>query len=107
MSEILTSDDLGEVIRVLRNEVVNQWKKVGFALNLKFCDLEPLRQNFDTQEERQTGMLVLWLNQAYNTEKYGLPTWESLAKAIESPTGANNPALAKKIRAEKIKLSER
>ena len=50
MSEILTSDDLGEVIRVLRNEVVNQWVKVGFALNLKFCDLEPLRQNFDTQE---------------------------------------------------------
>ena len=107
MSEILTSDDIGEVIRVLRNEVASEWMNVGFALNLKFNDLEPLRHEFNTQKERQAKMLDLWLKQAYKTEKYGFPTWNALANAIGSPTGGNNRKLARDIRAAKITPSER
>ena len=107
MSKILTSDDLGEVIKVLRNEVVDEWMNVGFALNLKYSDLKPLRQDCNTQRDRQTRMLNLWLKEAYSTTKYGSPTWKSLADAIEIQTGGNNRALAKKIRAEKILPLER
>lgn len=107
MSNILTSDDLGEVIKVLRNEVVNDWMKIGLELNLRYSDLAPLRHECNSQTEQLRGMLNLWLTKAYNTSKYGLPTWRSLAGAIESPTGANNRAVANKIRVEKISQSER
>ena len=107
MSNILTPDDLGEVIKVLRNEVVNEWMSIGLELNLKYRDLEPLRHDCNSQKDRLRRMLNLWLTEAYNTSKYGPPTWRSLACAIESSTGANNRAVANKIRVEKISQSER
>ena len=38
-----------------------------------------------------------WLNENYNTEMFGPPTWEMLVKAVRAPTGGNNNALANKI----------
>ena len=44
-----------------------------------------------------TSVLLAWLNQCYNTEKYGLPTWQRLVEAVDSPAGGNNHELAKTI----------
>ena len=38
-----------------------------------------------------------WLKRMYNTEKYGNPSWRTLVKAVASPTGGANPALAQAI----------
>ena len=38
-----------------------------------------------------------WLQQNYDTGKYGPPTWKMLADAVGAPTGGNNPCLADKI----------
>eukprot|EP00731_Ephydatia_muelleri_P008622 Em0004g960a len=43
-----------------------------------------------------------WLNQNYNWEKFGVPSWRGLVTAVADGSGGKNPALAKKI-AEKHK----
>lgn len=35
-----------------------------------------------------------WLKKMYNTERYGNPSWSMLVKAMASPAGGANPALA-------------
>ena len=42
-------------------------------------------------------VLLLWLNQKYRVEKYGLPTWRMLVEAVDKKTGGNNHDLAKEI----------
>ena len=46
-----------------------------------------------------------WLNQNYNWEKFGVPSWRGLVTAVADGSGGKNPALAKKI-AEKHKKRE-
>ena len=43
------------------------------------------------------GVLLAWLNQCHETERYGLPTWRRLVEAVDNPTGGNNHELAKTI----------
>ena len=43
-------------------------------------------------------MLLLWLRQRYNVERYGPPTWQTLVKAVEHEI----PALAKTISAKHL-----
>ena len=42
-------------------------------------------------------VLKRWLNKAYDTKKFGPPTWRNLVKTVTNPAGGNNPALAEKI----------
>ena len=42
-------------------------------------------------------VLLLWLRQRYNTERFGPPTWRMLVKAVENRAGLNDHALAHKI----------
>ena len=44
-----------------------------------------------------TQVLLTWLRQLYNIEKYGPPTWQRLVEAVGSPAGGNNHALAQHI----------
>ena len=44
-----------------------------------------------------TEILILWLHKNYNTEIFGEPSWELLAKAVGHPTGGNDSALAELI----------
>ena len=43
------------------------------------------------------GVLLAWLNQRYDTERYGIPTWRRLVEAVDNPAGGNNHELAKTI----------
>ena len=40
-------------------------------------------------------VLLVWLRQKYNVERFGTPTWRKLVEAIDDPAGANNHRLAK------------
>ena len=44
-----------------------------------------------------TGVLLAWLSQRYDTERYGVPTWRRLVEAVDNPAGGNNHELAKTI----------
>lgn len=50
-------------------------------------------QNVQNLDNAFTQMLLLWLRQRYNVEKYGYPTWRRLVQAIKEI----NPALARTI----------
>ena len=47
--------------------------------------------------EAMNKIITNWLQQNYNTEKHGPPTWKMLADAVRAPTGGKNTKLAKKI----------
>ena len=70
----------------------------GLALGLQALDLESIRK-MHAQNVNQALMevLLLWLRGKYNVSRFGQPTWHGLMKAIRSPAGGNNHALAKKI----------
>ena len=42
-------------------------------------------------------VLLAWLSQRYDTERYGVPTWRRLVEAVDNPAGGNNHELAKTI----------
>ena len=39
-------------------------------------------------------MLTLWLNQLYDTQGCGMPTWQRLSEAVSHNCGGRNAALA-------------
>ena len=42
-------------------------------------------------------MLLLWLNQKYNIERYGRPTWRMLVEAVDMKISGDNYELAERI----------
>ena len=75
-----------------------RWKSIGLALRLNSGQLKKIeKDNRDSVEDCLTEVLTLWLNKAYNTERFGEPSWELLARAVAHPAGGNNPALAEEI----------
>ena len=63
-------------------------------------DLRVIRDEYSKESEAEQALedvLLLWLNQKYNTQKFGQPTWRLLAEAVYKETGGNNPELAKRI----------
>ena len=78
--------------------VTARWKYIGLALRLNPSKLKRIeRENRDNLEDCLTEVLTLWLNGTYNTERFGEPSWELLARAVAHPAGGNNPALAEEI----------
>ena len=78
--------------------VTARWKRIGLALRLNPSELKRIkRENRDNLEDCLTEVLTLWLKKAYNTERFGEPSWELLARAMAHPAGGNNPALAEEI----------
>ena len=72
--------------------------QLGIELGLPPRELEAIRKTH-SQDVAQalTQVLLIWLRQQYNVEKFGYPTWQRLREAVDSPSGGNNHALAEKI----------
>ena len=67
-------------------------------LNLPQSLLNIIRvQTQEDYAEAMNRIITNWLQQNYDTKKYGLPTWKMLADAVSAPTGGNNAKLADKI----------
>ena len=90
-------DDLFDV-KVELESVTEIWRHIGLALRLDPSELKRIeRENKDNLEDCLTEVLTLWLKKAYNTERFGEPSWELLARAVAHPAGGDNPALVEEI----------
>ena len=80
--------------------------QLGIELGLPPRELEAIRRTH-SQDVAQalTQVLLIWLMQQYNVEKFGCPTWQRLREAVDSPSGGNNHALAEKIAEKQLTSS--
>ena len=92
-------DDVTDVLEeVLSIKAV--YFPLGECLRLSSCDLKAIREAYPDDsiaDQALKDVLLLWLNQKYKVEKYGLPTWRMLVEAVDKKTGGNNHELAKEI----------
>ena len=67
-------------------------------LGLPSNELDAITRGCNGDPKRAIGQVVTaWLKQSYKVEKFGFPSWRTLVKAVDSPAGGYNHALAKKI----------
>ena len=97
--QLLDKDDLSDVIE----EAVSikcMYFQLGRALRLRIDDLRAIRQAYTNEVDTESALndvLLLWLDQKYNVQRFGPPTWRMLVEAVDKETGGNNHNLAKKI----------
>ena len=90
-------DDLRDV-KIKLQPVMARWRDIGLVLGIADHKLESINKKCNSEvKDCLTDMLRLWLNRAYNVEKYGEPSWQTLREAIRNPAGGECPALADKI----------
>ena len=78
--------------------VAAKYDSVGRMLGLSSSEVEAITRGCLGDSKRALGQVVtLWLKQSYNVIKFGLPSWRTLVKAVNSPAGGYNCALAKRI----------
>ena len=79
-------------------DMAARWRPLGLALRLRAAELETIfSKNHTDPTECLRDMLHSWLQQHYDTTKFGQPSWRLLCQAIHKPVGGNNPRLAKEI----------
>ena len=94
---IIAEDDFHEVYHELVS-IKARYHQLGIALDLPPGELEAIQQaHSHNVAQALTQVLLMWLRQRYNFEKFGRPTWQRLREAVGSPSGGENPALAEKI----------
>ena len=78
--------------------VAHRWRKIGLALRLDPNLLNRVRhKNHVEVEDYLEDVLTEWLNKAYNTTRFGDPSWKLLVEAVAHSAGGNNRALAETI----------
>ena len=77
--------------------VAARWKDIGLSLRLALNQLNVIERDNKNAEDCLTKTLELWLKQDYDTNRWGLPSWNLLATAVGDHVGGNDCALAKKI----------
>ena len=77
--------------------VTDRWKFIGLALRLNPGQLKKIEKDNNGIDDCLTEMLTLWLNKNYDTEKYGEPSWELLARSVGHSFGGKNSTLAEDI----------
>ena len=86
-------DVLEAVIKVAAN-----YYSVGMMLGLPSNELNNITSGCPGDPKRALGQVVMtWLKQLYNVKKHGLPSWRAVVRAVGSPAGGCNHALAKQI----------
>ncbi len=95
--KFIAEDDFREVYAELWTIKANYYQ-LGIMLGLPPGELQTIRQaNCQNIAQAFTEVLLAWLRQQYNVERYGLPTWQRLMEAVASPSGGSNCTLAEKI----------
>ena len=89
-------DDIFEVQSEL-HDVAHNWKGLGMALKLRRTVLSGIEADLPDSASRLEQVLTEWLQQAFDIERFGPPSWKQLVSAVAHPIGGNNPALAQRI----------
>ena len=79
------------------DNVSHKWQSLGEALRLHPSVLDRIECDQLDSESRLRKVMTEWLNQAYETDRFGLPSWKLLVDAVAHRRGGNNPALARQI----------
>ena len=96
-SSFPAEDDLSSVYSEVLDLTPN-WMAVGLTLGLQFSDLETISTTYhESPHKCFMKALALWLKQAYNSDKNGLPTWKKMVEVTGAPGAGNNPALAARL----------
>ena len=90
-------------MKVALRPVTTRWKDIGLALRLNPDKLDEIEKDNRDSSNCLTRALTLWLKRNYNTERFGDPSWEVLARAVAHDDGGNDPALAEKIKGNSLK----
>ena len=88
--------DVVEEVHCIRSK----FYALGRSLRLDKSDLTAIRDAYPRESDSERALedvLLLWLDQKYDAENYGHPTWRMLVTAVDKETGGNNHELAKKI----------
>ena len=69
----------------VKNEIGHfaQWRALGLNLRLPASSLEVIEEDYRRTDERVAAVLLQWLRENYNVQKYGPPSWGQLADAVE------------------------
>ena len=73
---------------------------LGRSLRLKTADLKLIQEAYPNESDTEQALsdtLELWLQQKYNVERFGPPTWRMLVETVDRKAGGNNHDLAKEI----------
>ena len=74
--------------------MASRWRSLGAALRLSPPTLDRIEADRRDVRSCLEDVVTEWLNQSYDTERFGLPSWEGLASAVAHRSGGNNSALA-------------
>ena len=96
-------EDLRDVRSAL-GPVIARWKHIGLTLGLDPGQLEAVERDKGNCEDCLTEVLTLWLKRNYNTERFGEPSWEMLARAVGHRYGGNDPTLAREIQRRRCEV---
>ena len=77
--------------------MAHNWRGVGKALRLHPDLLKRIEADHSDVKSRLEGVLIEWLQKAYDTTRFGQPSWQLLVAAVAHPAGGNNHALAEQI----------
>ena len=58
-----------------------QWSRLGLVIGIIQTNLNAIKAEYKNPKDCLTECLTLWLQQKYDTDKYDLPSMESLANA--------------------------
>ena len=80
-------------------DVAHKWKGVGKVLRLHPDLLQRIEADHPHVKVCLLGVLIEWLNQTYDTSRFGQPSWQLLVAAVAHPAGGNNRVLSERIAA--------
>ena len=87
-------DDRFDVVSEV-SDLPHMWRSLGEALRLRPPILDRIEVDHQQDSRRcLSEMVTEWLNQSYNTRRFGLPSWKMLVEAVAHRNGGNNQALA-------------
>ena len=78
-------------------KINSRYYELGIALCVPLDKLDTVKRDESTSTMALAGVLRAWLNQNYNIEKHGPPTWRKLVEAVDK---SGDRALAKAIAIE-------
>ena len=98
MSDNLTPDNIGQIIRSFCGEVAIYWKDIGIFLDVPSKILNLIDQDNPDSTQKQYKMLDYWFNNCHPSTR----TWKRLIEAVASDIGGKNRVLAQKIEKERL-----
>ena len=93
-------DNLEPVYSVLIRGVGHKWMEIGLLLGIRYFQLQMLKSEFDGVDEMVRGVVRAWLEEKYNTQVFGRPSWKKLVEVVGARAGGSHAALAQEIARE-------